>query len=248
MGAVDCTDACTAGNYPGLKIPIARLVIDGIEGDIISGMIGRMIYLDGDTGAAVEVFDQPFSATVAPVGPPPSVQLSEIRINQPGVDTDEYFEIAGPPGQSLDGLTYIVIGDFAGSGGIIEAIVDLTGHTIPASGFFVTAERSFTMGAAEARVRVSLFIHALPSWLELVSVGFGAVHTRDGNGSVSFLGAWAPSPTVFLEVRQRLGVAGLARLGMAGRARRSVSSTSARVLTTCARERGESSSRMMPPR
>lgn len=76
------------------------------------------------------------------------VTINEIRIDQPGTDYDEYFELAGPAGASLDGLTYLVIGDGASGSGVIENVTDLTGQTIPSSGFFVVAEGSFTLGAA----------------------------------------------------------------------------------------------------
>lgn len=77
------------------------------------------------------------------------VQLSEIRIDQPGTDYDEYFELSGPPDSTLDGLTYIVIGDYGANNGVIESIVDLAGNSIPASGFLVAAEGSFTLGTAD---------------------------------------------------------------------------------------------------
>ncbi|HMN95261.1 MAG TPA: hypothetical protein PKC43_03490 [Phycisphaerales bacterium] len=84
-------------------------------------------------------------------GEPPAIQINEIRIDQPGVDNDEYFEIVGPPGTSLDGVSYIVIGDGAAAlgSGVIEAVIDLTGQVIPASGFFVVAESTFTLGTAD---------------------------------------------------------------------------------------------------
>ncbi|MDA0802227.1 MAG: hypothetical protein O2819_00510 [Planctomycetota bacterium] len=79
------------------------------------------------------------------------IYISEIRIDQPGTDTDEYIEIAGPPGASLDGLAYVVLGDgtAAQGGGTIEVAIQLAGHSIPASGFFVVAESSFTLGEAD---------------------------------------------------------------------------------------------------
>ena len=40
-----------------------------------------------------------------------SPRINEIRIDQPGIDNDEYFEIFGDPSGSLNDLTYIVIGD-----------------------------------------------------------------------------------------------------------------------------------------
>jgi len=77
------------------------------------------------------------------------VVINELRIDQPGTDDDEYLELAGPAGQALDGLTYLVIGDGAGGSGVIEAVVDLSGRQISASGFFVVAEGTFTLGAAD---------------------------------------------------------------------------------------------------
>ncbi|MFQ5423805.1 MAG: hypothetical protein ACE5F9_07475 [Phycisphaerae bacterium] len=81
------------------------------------------------------------------------VTINEIRIDQPGVDNDEYVELTGPAGTSLTGMTYIVIGDdtFPGpnGSGVIEAVVDLTGQTIPPSGFFVFAESTFSLGTAD---------------------------------------------------------------------------------------------------
>lgn len=78
-----------------------------------------------------------------------AVTISEIRIDQPSTDNDEYFELAGAPGTSLDGLTYVVLGDGTGGSGVVEAVVDLTGLVIPASGYFVAAESSFSLGTAD---------------------------------------------------------------------------------------------------
>jgi hypothetical protein len=77
------------------------------------------------------------------------VRLNEIRIDQPSDDNDEYFELAGPASASLDGFTYLVIGDGATGSGTIEAVVDLTGSAIPASGFFVAAEATFSLATAD---------------------------------------------------------------------------------------------------
>ena len=86
------------------------------------------------------------TAGVAFAGGP---KINEIRTDQPSTDNDEYFEITGTGSSSLDGLTYVVIGDGTGGSGVIEAVVDLTGQTIPADGFFVAAEGSFTFGTAD---------------------------------------------------------------------------------------------------
>jgi uncharacterized protein len=80
-----------------------------------------------------------------------ALAINEIRTDHLGSDTDEFFELAGTPGESLDGLTYIVIGDTSpslGSGsvntGAIEVAIDLTGLVIPADGIFLAVEPIFT--------------------------------------------------------------------------------------------------------
>lgn len=61
--------------------------------------------------------------------------INEIRIDMPGADNDEYVELAGQPGESLDGLTYVVIGDNSTNHcGNIENATDLTGVQIQADG------------------------------------------------------------------------------------------------------------------
>jgi hypothetical protein len=79
------------------------------------------------------------------------IMISEIRVDQPGGDNDEYFELKGPPGASLNGLTYLVIGDGAAAAGsgVIEVVVSLSGHSINANGFFVVTESTFTLGGAD---------------------------------------------------------------------------------------------------
>lgn len=76
--------------------------------------------------------------------------INEIRSAQTGVNLQIYAEIAGAPGASLDGLTYVVIGndDFQlppQQNGSIEVAIPLDGNTIPASGFFVMAEFTYTL-------------------------------------------------------------------------------------------------------
>ena len=79
------------------------------------------------------------------------VCINEVRIDQPSTDNDEYFELRGTPGASLDGLTYVVIGDGATGSGTIDTdgVIDLSGNVIPASGYFVAAESTFTLGTAD---------------------------------------------------------------------------------------------------
>ncbi|MCH7719556.1 MAG: hypothetical protein IH988_01015 [Planctomycetes bacterium] len=80
--------------------------------------------------------------------PTTPITINEIRIDQSGADDDEYFELCGDADASLDGLTYLVIGDGVGGSGTIEAVIDLTGSTIPADGLFFAAEDTFTLNDA----------------------------------------------------------------------------------------------------
>lgn len=79
----------------------------------------------------------------------PGITINEIRIDQPGTDVDEYVELHGPAGASLDGLTYLVIGDGTGGSGVVESVTTLSGQTIGAGGLFVVAESTFTLGTAD---------------------------------------------------------------------------------------------------
>lgn len=71
-------------------------------------------------------------------------EITEIRIDQASSDNDEYFELAGDSFQSLNGLTYIVIGDGAGGSGTIEAVIPLDGYSTAEDGFFAMGEATFT--------------------------------------------------------------------------------------------------------
>lgn len=80
---------------------------------------------------------------------PAFVAINEVRIDQTGDDADEYFELFGYAGMSLDGLSYIVIGDGTGGDGVVEAVVDLSGYSLDSNGFFVVAESTFGIGVAD---------------------------------------------------------------------------------------------------
>lgn len=79
-----------------------------------------------------------------------AIKISEVRIDQSGNDNDEYFEIQGPPGMSLAGYTYLVIGDnnVVGSvdlAGSIESVTPLDGAVIPADGYLLVAKLTMTI-------------------------------------------------------------------------------------------------------
>ena len=79
-----------------------------------------------------------------------ALKISEVRIDQAGTDNDEYFEIQGPPGMSLAGYTYLVIGDNNVVGsvdltGSIESVTPLDGAVIPADGYLLVAKLTMTI-------------------------------------------------------------------------------------------------------
>jgi MYXO-CTERM domain-containing protein len=78
--------------------------------------------------------------------------LTEIRVDQPGTDNDEFFEIAGSPGFNFNEISLVVIGDGSGGSGVIDEIVDLTGLVMPLAGFVVIAESTFTLGDVDLEV------------------------------------------------------------------------------------------------
>ena len=66
------------------------------------------------------------------------ITISEIFYNPPSSDnTQEYIELAGPAGASLDGLTFLVIeGDTTGAG-VVDQVLSLDGQTIGSNGIFL---------------------------------------------------------------------------------------------------------------
>jgi len=85
--------------------------------------------------------------------PPESVRFNEVRINRGEAIHEVYVEIAGPPGETLDDLAYVVIGKTdAGAQGVVEESVDLTGR-IGANGLFLLAGAERVYGSrADQRV------------------------------------------------------------------------------------------------
>lgn len=93
----------------------------------------------------------PFAVASGAAGGPP-LKINEVRIDQPGADNDEYFELRGAPGASLDGVTYLVIGDLGGvsppvQNGGVEYVLDLSGNSLDSNGLFLVAKSTFSLPA-----------------------------------------------------------------------------------------------------
>jgi hypothetical protein len=125
-----------------------------------------------------------------------NVIINEIRADQNGGDDDEYIELATDAGipVSLDGLTYVVIGDGGALSGTIEEVIDLTGNVIPADGYFLIVEDSFAIDldgdlvddltAADADMVLSSSTNALnlendDNYTHLLVAGFSGALAQD---------------------------------------------------------------------
>jgi hypothetical protein len=76
--------------------------------------------------------------------PTHALRLSEIRVDQQGADTDEYFEVSGRPTASLAGIWFLAIGDSGTDpGGVVEAAIDLSAWSLGPNGRLVAREASF---------------------------------------------------------------------------------------------------------
>ncbi|MGE3164317.1 MAG: PKD domain-containing protein [Planctomycetota bacterium] len=107
----------------------------------------------------------------------PEVLINEIRIDEPGTDVNEYFELVGAPGTALFGLTYIVLGDGTGGSGVIEEVTPLSGFTIGASGTFVVAESTFALGIAD--LTTDLNFEASDNFTHMLVFGFTGADGAD---------------------------------------------------------------------
>lgn len=68
------------------------------------------------------------------------LRLNEIRIDEPGPDRHEFFELAGEARADLEGYCYIVIGDDGegdGGSGVVETIIPLDGLSLDERGLLV---------------------------------------------------------------------------------------------------------------
>ncbi|MFO0874718.1 MAG: hypothetical protein U0575_12210 [Phycisphaerales bacterium] len=133
-------------------------------GTITTGPLPGQIYRD-DNGWHIGAFEVGVNDTPGAVNPgytvPTLPKLSEARLDQIGRDTDEYVEISGPPGLSLDGLTFIVLGDEVQTGvpdsqGRIQVAVDLSGHNIGPNGVFLIGRSTLSLATPDLEYLLNL--------------------------------------------------------------------------------------------
>jgi hypothetical protein len=118
--------------------------------------------------------------------------INEVHYDSPGPDSGCYVEIFGDGGRVLDGFSVVGVN---GSNGSPYATVELSGHVIPADGFFVIAQDSSV--ANHDTVTQEINLQNGPDNVELrfhgitvEALGYG---TLDG---WVFTGEWSPAPDV----------------------------------------------------
>lgn len=89
--------------------------------------------------------DDPDCTLTAPGCTGDPLVINEIRVDQPGSDDNEYFEVFGQSSTSMYGLAYVVIGDGPGGDGVIETAVSLATEVVPADGGYLVVEDTFTL-------------------------------------------------------------------------------------------------------
>lgn len=97
--------------------------------------------------------------------------LSEVRIAQPGADTDESFELFGSG--SLAGLSYVVL-DGAGT---VDQVIDLSAAAFTPMGYLVGAEATYSLGTPG--LVTALDFDELGAFTHLLAADFSAATGTD---------------------------------------------------------------------
>lgn len=113
------------------------------------------------------------------------LQINEIRIDEPGNDNNEYFEIKGEPGTTLDDVWYLVVGDHSGDGaskgsGVVEYALDLSGLTFPESGLMLITSNTFGLAANDLiTLRISIVFENSDNVTHLLVRGYTGPEVLD---------------------------------------------------------------------
>jgi hypothetical protein len=83
------------------------------------------------------------------------VHLNELYISHAGTDTLEFIELVGAPGTLLDGVVVCVVEGDGPAAGTLDRAYNLTGLSIPASGYFVMGDtavvpKDFALAASDS--------------------------------------------------------------------------------------------------
>ncbi|HKQ47705.1 MAG TPA: DUF5689 domain-containing protein [Phycisphaerae bacterium] len=157
MTSTDCATA--SGIFQGAGVFCGETTCDGITGACCSGASCSQQLRENCQAAGLIFLGEGVSCTGACPPNYSGLFINEIRTQQPGADTEHFFEIynSSASTRSLNGLSYVVIGDDLdapqpSNSGFIEEVIELSGHSIPAGGFFLVAEDADTFGAVANKI------------------------------------------------------------------------------------------------
>ena len=121
-----------------------------------------------------------------------AVKINEVYYDAPGTDSLCFIELHGPGSLSLDGFSLVGVN---GNGGAVYATIDLTGHAIPGSGFFVVGDN-----AGVPNVNLTDPLANLQNGPDNVELRLGGITTDAvGYGELDgwdFTGEWLPTVDV----------------------------------------------------
>ncbi len=80
------------------------------------------------------------AACLAIAGAANAVVINEWVSNDISGDDHEFIELCGNPGESLDGLTIVLVEGEGASSGLIDNIISLNGYSVGATGYFVVGD------------------------------------------------------------------------------------------------------------
>jgi len=158
-----------SGEPIGVNLHIGDIAVRGwlggfyagsTSGSAVTGPLPGHVYRSGSTqawqigGFAIGANDSPGVLNPGQPSLPRQLRINEVRLDQPGNDRDQFIEIAGPANASLNGLTYIVIGDEVQAKvpdpqGRIQNAISLNGLNLGADGLLVIAKTHFSLGSAD---------------------------------------------------------------------------------------------------
>lgn len=121
----------------------ARCRIRAYTDSAFGGYADAASFVDLGAGEPTPTPTETPPPTATPTGPTPTpppvdaIKLNEVYVNTVGTDAHCFVELYFPGGVSLDNYQLVGVN---GNGGVDYQIIDLTGYSIPADGFFVIAQ------------------------------------------------------------------------------------------------------------
>lgn len=102
----------------------------------------------GLVGAVALVLSSAAAAQAPDGAPVPVVRFTELAPNPPGTDNgQEFIELAGTPGASLNGFVILVVEGDATAAGVVDVVYDLTGQSLGTNGLFLRRDAATALNS-----------------------------------------------------------------------------------------------------